>query len=395
MKLLPEKEEMSFFAIFKLLRFNIIKLLTWVIGITIVVIIYSFIMPNTYTAHSSVLPPSKEGQSGGLSSFIQSFAGGLSIPGVSQSDQSKLFGEILYSRTVVDYIIEKLSLRELPKFKDIPREDLQNFISRSIEVEVDKTGIIYVGAKYETDFFPSQADKQKAAEMSSGMVNYAVEGLDHVIKNRTMTNARKSREYIQSELIGYKSDLDSIATLIEKFQIENKVIAIDEQTQAIVTQAIEVGTLIVQAELELNLARLQYNTASPQVSFHENQLKLLKDQYSKIQYGGLTPTDAFSISLDKVPTLIKEYTELFRERKIMEQVIVYLETQKHQEAIQENRDVPVIEVLDLAIPAEKKTSPQRSLMVVLSLFLSGLFVTIAIVISAYRKGNLYLISNQD
>ncbi len=395
MKLLPEKEEMSFFAIFKLLRFNIIKLLTWVIGITIVVIIYSFIMPNTYTAHSSVLPPSKEGQSGGLSSFIQSFAGGLSIPGVSQSDQSKLFGEILYSRTVVDYIIEKLSLRELPKFKDIPREDLQNFISRSIEVEVDKTGIIYVGAKYETGFFPSQEDKQIAAEMSSGMVNYAVEGLDYVIKNRTMTNARKSREYIQSELIGYKSKLDSIATLIEKFQIENKVIAIDEQTQAIVTQAIEVGTLIVQAELELNLARLQYNTASPQVSFHENQLKLLKDQYSKIQYGGLTPTDAFSISLDKVPTLIKEYTELFRERKIMEQVIVYLETQKHQEAIQENRDVPVIEVLDLAIPAEKKTSPQRSLMVVLSLFLSGLFVTIAIVISAYRKGNLYLISNQD
>jgi len=395
MKLLPEKEEMSFFAIVKLLRFNWIKMSTWVIGITLVVIIYSFIMPNTFTAHSSVLPPSKEGQSGGLSSFIQSFAGGLSIPGVSQSDQSKLFGEILYSRTVVDYIIEKMSLRDLPKFKDMAREDLQKFISRSIEVTVDKTGIIYVGSKYDTGYFPSREEMQKAAELSSGMVNYAVEGLDYVIKNRTMTNARKSREYIQSELVGYKSNLDSIATLIEKFQIENKVIAIDEQTQAIVTQAIEVGTLIVQAELELNLARLQYNTASPQVSFYENQLKLLKEQYSKVQYGGLTPTDAFSISLDKVPTLIKEYTELFRERKIMEQVIVYLETQKHQEAIQENRDVPVIEVLDFAIPAEKRTSPQRSLMFVLSLFLSALFVTIGIVISAYRKGNLYLVGSQD
>ncbi|MBS3999788.1 MAG: hypothetical protein KGZ71_04825 [Desulfobulbaceae bacterium] len=395
MKLLPEKEEMSFFAIFKLLKFNFIKLSTWVLGITLVVIIYSFIMPNTYSANSSVLPPSKEGQSGGLSSFIQSFAGGLTIPGVSQSDQSKLFGEILYSRTVVDYIIENMSLRALPQFKDIPREDLQNFISGSLEVTVDKTGIIFVTANYQTGYFPSQEDKQKAAEFSSGIVNFAVEGLDHVIKNRTMTNARKSREYIQSELVGYKSKLDSIATLIEKFQIENKVIAIDEQTQAIVTQAIEVGTLIVQAELELNLARLQYNTASPQVSFHENQLKLLKDQYSKIQYGGLTPSDAFSISLDKVPTLIKEYTELFRERKIVEQVIVYLETQKHQEAIQENRDVPIIEVLDIAIPAEKRTSPQRSLMVVLSLFLSSLFVTIGTVIYAYRKGNLYLIGSQD
>jgi uncharacterized protein involved in exopolysaccharide biosynthesis len=52
-------------------------------------------------------------------------------------------------------------------------------------------------------------------------------------------------------------------------------------------------------------------------------------------------------------------------------------------------------VLDFAIPAEKRTSPQRSLMFVLSLFLSALFVTIGIVISAYRKGNLYLVGSQD
>lgn len=395
MKLLKENEEMSFFAIIKLLRINLLKLIAWVGGITSVVILYSFIMPNTYTAQSSVLPPTKDSPTGGLSSFIQNFTGGLSIPGVSQSDQSKLFGEILYSRTVIEHVIDSMSFRNFPKFAELKREDLENFVRKSLSINVDKTGIIYIAAEYKTDYFPNQETMQKAAEISAGMANYAVKGLDHIIKNRTMTNARKSREYIQSELFGYKIKLDSIATAIEQFQINNKVIAIDEQTQAIVTQAIEVGTMLVQAELELNLARLQYNSASPQISFYENQLELLREQYSKIQYGGLTSTDAFSISLDKVPSLLKEYTDLFRERKILEQVIIYLETQKHQEAIQENRDVPVIEVLDEAIPAEKRSAPQRSLMLVLSIFLSTLLTTITLVISAYRKGNLYIVGNTD
>jgi len=395
MKLLPEKEEMSFFAIFKILKLNVVRILSWVTGIIILVMAYSFIMPYTYSAETSVLPPTKDSPTGGLSSFIQSFTGGLSLPGVSQSDQSKLFGEILYSRSVIEHIIEGLSLRSFPKFAKMKREDLELFVRSSIDINVDKTGIIYVYSIYKTSFFPSEEDKLKAAEISSRMANLAVEGLDNVIKNRTMTNAKKSREYIQSELVGYKFKLDSVATAIEQFQLKNKVLAIDEQTQAIVAQAVEVGSLLVQAELELNLAKLQYSTASPQISYYENQVNLLKEQYSKIQYGGLTPGDAFSIPLDKVPTLIKEYAELFRERKILEQVIMYLETQKHQEAIQENRDVPVIEVLDKAIPAEKKTSPQRALMAVLSIFLTLLFVSLGIIISAYRKGNLYLMSGSE
>ncbi len=395
MKLLPEKEEISFFAIFKILRLNIVRLLAWILGISAIVVAYSFIMPNSYSAQSSLLPPTKDSPAGGLSSFIQNFTGGLSIPGVSQSDQSKLFGEILYSRSIIEHIIEGLNLRSFPQFAKMKREDIENFVRSSIDINVDKTGIIYIYTIYRTSFFPSEDDKRKAAEISAAMANLAVEGLDNIIKSRTMTNARKSREYIQSELIGYKSKLDSVATAIEQFQLKNKVLAIDEQTQAIVAQAVEVGSLLVQAELELNLAKLQFNPASPQISYYENQVNLLKEQYSKIQYGGLTPTDAFSISLDKVPTLFREYAELFRERKILEQVIMYLETQKHQEAIQENRDVPVIEVLDKAIPSEKKTSPRRSLMLVLSIFLSTLFASLLIVIEAYRKGNLYLLSGAE
>lgn len=395
MKFLPDKEELSFFAIFKILRLNVIRLTVMVLAISAIVLAYSFIMPNSYSAQTSVLPPTKDSPTGGLSSFIQNFTGGLSIPGVSQSDQSKLFGEILYSRSVIEHVIEGLNLRSFPKYAKMKREDLEKFVRSSIDIDVDKTGIIYIYTIYHTDFFPSDDDKLKAAEISAAMANLAVEGLDNIIKSRTMTNARKSREYIQSELIGYKSKLDSIASEIEQFQLKNKVLAIDEQTQAIVAQAVEVGSLLVQAELELNLAKLQYNLASPQISYYENQVNLLKEQYSKIQYGGLTPSDAFSIPLDKVPTLFKEYAELFRERKILEQVIMYLETQKHQEGIQENRDVPVIEVLDKAIPAEKKTSPQRALMMVLSFFLSTLFVSLWMVIAAYRQGNLYLLSGSE
>jgi len=384
-------EEFSLATIYKLLKRNKRFFLIFVIIFTIAVVVYSYIMPNTFVALSSILPPQKESSGGGLSSFIQNFAGGMDIGSIGQNDQSKLFAQILASRTVSDFIIEQLKLKELPEFEDMSNDQMYKFIHDAISSETDKSGVIYISVSYNTGFFPNNISKNKAAKLSADIANYAVKGLDKIIRERNVSSARRSKEYIETQIINYRGMLDSVALAMERFQKENKVISLDEQAQAIVTQAIDVGSQLAKAELELNLAKLEFQKNSPRLQYYNEQFNLLGEQYKKIQTGGLTNTDAFSIPLENLPTLMKEYADLFRQRKIFEQVIMFLETQHHEEAIQEKRDIPVVEVLDFAKIPEERYSPNRVAMTIVGFFLAIIFAIIIIVIRAFAKGNAYIV----
>lgn len=350
-------------------------------------------MPNTFLSTASILPPTKESGGTGLSSFIQSMTGGLDIGKISTNEQSKLFSKIINSRTVSDYIIENLNLSKHPNFKDFTNEKFFKFFSESISTEVDKSGIIYISTKISTNFFPGKESINIAKKLSADITNTAIKGLDKVIRERTVSSAKISREYIENQLKSYRIKLDSISNEMEIFQKKNKVFSIDEQAQALVSQAIELGSQLAKAELEYNLAKLEFNN-SPQVKFYKEQLDLLQQQYKKVQTGGLTNQDAFAIPLENIPTLMKEYADLFRQRKIYEQVIMYLETQHHQEAIQEKKDIPVVEVLDYARIPEEKYSPNRAAMAIFSLFFGFLIAVIIILINAFRQGLVYVLDDK-
>lgn len=392
MKYFPEPKEFTLFNIFKLIYLNKKFAVISVFIFVVFVILLSFTVRHQYVASSSLMPPKKDGGGAGLSSFIQNFTGGggLSLGSIGQSDQSKVFGEIVKSRTVAEYIIEKMNLKQIEPYSLLSRDKLLKFVYQCLSVDVDKSGIIYISSSIETGYFPSGTDGKSAAKFAADMANFAVEGLDLVIRNRNMSSARQSKEYVEKEIASYMVKLDSIETRLETFQRENKVFAIDEQTQAIVTQAIEVGSQLAKADLEKNLALLEYSAGSPQYKFYDKQHELLSEQYKKIQKGGLTDNESFTIPLDKVPALIKEYVFLFRERKIIEQVLLYLETQRHQEAIQEKRDVPVVEVLDNALAPEERNSPKRSVMVILGFILALIFVTLYISVQGFKSGTIYL-----
>lgn len=393
MKLFDEPREFTLFNILKLISLNKRFVIVSVLSFTLFLIALSFVIPQQFIAGSSLLPPKKDGGQAGLSSFIQNFTGGggaLSLGGIGQSDQSKLFGEIIKSKTVAEFVIEKLKLRDKKPFSELNNDKLVKYINQSLTVDVDKSGVIFVSAQAETGLFPSAFDGKSASKFAAELVNTAIEGLDMVIRERSMSSARQSKEYVEKEIATYRMKLDTIETKLEKFQRDNKVLAIDDQTQAIVSQAIEVGAQLAKADLEKNLALLEYQPSSPQYLFYSKQHELLSEQYKKIQSGGLTKDEEFSIPLDKVPTLIKEYAVLFRERKIIEQVMLYLETQRHQEAIQEKRDVPVVEVLDVATPPYERDSPKRSMMAILGVVLSIIFCMLYLSIKAFKSGIIYL-----
>jgi len=61
-----------------------------------------------------------------------------------------------------------------------------------------------------------------------------------------------------------------------------------------------------------------------------------------------------------------QYADLYRQTKIQEAVYEFLTQQYEMAKIQEEKDLPMVRVMDVAVPPERKSAPMRSLIVLLS-----------------------------
>ncbi len=353
-------------------------------------IVYTFITPHKYVAYASVIPPDNSSSGGGLSSFLQNMSGGLSIGGLGADNKVLLFSEMLSSRQVAKYIADTLKLYNEPEFKDMDKEYLYDYLIGTLLIKVNRSGLILLASEAYTGYVPTGQDGRKAAVLASKIANAAIDGLDKINREKNNSKAKKKRMYIEKVLADRKHQLDSVDNALEDFQSKNKVLAIDEQTKAILESSVDLGSELQKAELELALKEMEYKSNSPSVKSYKLAVENLRNQYKRVQDGGLLSSEDFSIKLSNVPQLFRKYTGLIREKKILEQVNLYLETQKYQEAIQEQSDVPIIEALDRAFPPLTRESPSRKLTFIVSFLLSLVFTLTYLTISALRNDKIII-----
>jgi uncharacterized protein involved in exopolysaccharide biosynthesis len=377
------EDVISFEDILAKLKLKKVKIISIVLAVVVLVGLYTLIMPQTYMAYASLMPPSNDSGGGGLSSFLQNVGGIIDLGGGQTDSKSKLMQSILKSRSVSEKIYKQLDLGHDKAFKGMTKQAILTTIPQMINVEVEKSGVIAISGFATTGYLPNDSEKKSAAKLSADITNVSIKALNEILIEKSNSSAKSSRIYIEGEIKKYEAQLDSVSLLLQNFQTTNKVLALEEQTEAIVSSAIEINTLLNQKKTQLNLAKIQYSDNSPQVTTLEKEVEFLKQQSLEVQNG--TSGDAFAISLNEVPKLTKDYLELFRDKKVIVSVLSYLETQKHQEAIQEEKDTPVVEVLDDAIVPNKRYTPQRAKIVFITAFISTIMVLVIFSYLSYRE----------
>jgi tyrosine-protein kinase Etk/Wzc len=108
-------------------------------------------------------------------------------------------------------------------------------------------------------------------------------------------------------------------------------------------------------ELNKLMQTFALTEASQRGQFFENQMKPAKDKL----------TDA-EITLDRTPNTSLQYMDALRNLRYQESIYDILATQFASAKLDEAKDSPLIQILDKAIPPEKKSKPKRSLIVILA-----------------------------
>ncbi|HUX93689.1 MAG TPA: hypothetical protein VMV36_07770 [Ignavibacteriaceae bacterium] len=356
---------MSYHDILHIIIFNRAPILrTTLISTLILFLILLFVYPITYDAQTTILPPEQNSQFGSLGGLIAGQDFSNLITGGASNSSSQLYEEILKSRTAAIFVVNKFNLVKYFNVNNI--YEAAKKLEKSLTVEITKEGIIKVDAEVSTPLFPFAGNvKDSTRNLAADLSNAFVDALDKINKEKLSSKAGKARQYIETQLTETKSRLDSAETNLTEFQQKHKAISLPEQLSAAIDAASKLKSEIVKNEVELGIARTNLREDSKEVASLKENLIELKTQYGKMEAG----SNDYLLSFKDMPVLSKQLASLLREVKIQNEVYLLLQQQYYKEKIQENRDLPTVQVLDKAIPPLKASSPR----IIFSTFTGALF----------------------
>jgi len=362
------------------------KTVAGIVGaVTVIMLVYVLIMPQTFTSTVTLLPPQQEKSSLGLSSLLQ---GASSLPMLDLGSSlgfggrpSDIFSEILKSQSVAESLIVQY---DLAPFFGVPEDRSYRHavepLRESTEIEVNKNGVIRVSVTLGTGFFASSGEIDSIKNMAADVTNDYVRWLDRINRDKLISSARNSRIFIEEELGRTEAELDSAYARLVRFQRENKSVFLEKQMEAALTGASQLRERLMEARTELAMARQDFAEHSKIIAQLQAEIDQLSSQYASLSTGSGEEEGEFHVPFMRVPEVARKMAGYLRDVKTLEQVILYLSQQYYQDRVQEARDTPTVQVLDAAVPAIQRTAPRRAVWMLMTVFFSLLIAVLAVML---------------
>jgi uncharacterized protein involved in exopolysaccharide biosynthesis len=293
----------------------------------------TYLMTPIYTSRTVFLPPQQQqstaaaavAQLGALSGLIGA-AGGIKSP----ADQ---YVALLQSTSVADRLIDEFKLLQVyeSKYRFEARKELADNSRISLG---KKDGLITVEVE--------DTDPQRAAAIA----NRHVDELRRLTSQLALTEAQQRRVFFEEQLKKTRDDLTKAQTALEASGFSAG--ALRAEPKAAAEGYARLRAEATAAEVRVQTLRRNLAETTPEVQQALATLGALRNQLARTE----APTD-----LNGGP----DYVGKFREFKYQETLFELFARQYELARLDESREGALIQVVDIAQPAEWKSKPKRAL----------------------------------
>jgi len=358
-----------------------IVLLKWkklILGITfasaIIAGIIGFIMTPIYRAETAILPPQQSGSSLAMGLLNQVGGGDIAGAALGIKTPSDLYAGILKCRSIAYKIIDRFDLMKLYDVKY--RENVIKKLSDVVEATVDKKNDII-----------TLSVEDKDPERAANMANAFIEELKNLTKGLAITEAAKRRLFFEDQLKDVRLALTKSEEGLKGFGERTGAIQVEEQAKAIIESIANLRAQIAAKEVELKVMKTYSTSNNPDLQKAEEALRGMKAELAKLETKGDKNPDAI-LPAGRLPEIGAEYARRLRDLKFNETLLELMTKQYELAKLDEARDIVVIQVVDKAVPPEKKAKPKRILIVAIAIFV-GFFVSIVLTFFMEYKEKAY------
>jgi len=334
------------------------------LGVALAAAVVSLLLPVKYTATTRVLPPQ---QSQSSAAMILNQLGGVlggfgPLAGTALRAPAELYVGMLQSRTVADSLIKRFDLARV--YDEKYESQARKALAKRTEAKSDRNGIITV--EY------TDRDPKRAAEVA----NAYVDELTKLTQVLAVTEASQRRLFFERQLAQEKDRLADAEVALKRTQERTGLIKLDDQGKALIDAIGRLRAQIAAKEVQLAALRTFSNPQNAELVRSEAELAGMQEQLAKLEKPGAKAGGDILVPASRLPESGLEYVRRLREVKYHETLFELLAKQLELAKLDEAHEGSLVQVIDRAIPPDRRSSPQRTLIVALSAVLAA-FVAIA------------------
>jgi tyrosine-protein kinase Etk/Wzc len=331
---------------------------------TILATVVAFLLPVRYEAKIVLLPPQQNssiasavlGQIGGLGS-LGSLGSLASLGGLSMKNASDMYVSFLTSRTVEDAMIQRFGL--MAEYREKKMSDTRKVFERRTSVVAgNKDGLIRISVE---DRYP-----KRAAELANGYVDE----FRKLSATLAITEAARRRMFFEGQLQQAKDDLAASEEAMRKTQQSTGVLQIDSQARALIESTALLRAQVVAKEVQIQSMRSYAAEDNPMLIVVKQQLAALQSQLEQLAGSQHDEGSDIILSKGRVTEAGLEYIRRYRDLKYHETVFELLAKELEIAKLDEAREGEIVQVVDAAVPPDKRSSPHRTLIIIGSTILS-------------------------
>jgi uncharacterized protein involved in exopolysaccharide biosynthesis len=322
----------------------------------------TYAIAPTYTSKVVMLPPQQQQSSAAAALQSLGALAGLAGGAAGIKSPADQYVALMQSTTVEDRLIERFKLMEVyeAKFK----ADARRALEQSSRISAGKKdGLISV----EVD----DKNPQRAADIA----NAYVEELGRLTSTLAITEAQQRRLFFEQQLARTKDKLASAQRALQSAGVNEGVIRAEPRAAA--ESYARLQAEVTSGEVRLQTMRGYLAETAPEFQRARSELAALRAQLARRE--AVNAAGAQS-----------DYVDRFREFKYQETLFELFSRQYEIARIDESREGAVIQIVDVALPAEHKSKPKRAMIALVVCLSTALLLLIAVLVrSGLTKARLH------
>jgi uncharacterized protein involved in exopolysaccharide biosynthesis len=321
-------------------------------GFAVLAVIVSLLLPLRYTATVTILPPQQNSMSSMLTSQLGNLGGMAALAGgaLGVKSPNDMYVSMLKSRTVEDAMVERYGLMQEyhDKFQSFARKDFEEHATVD---GAGKDGLIRVSV--------SDKDPNRAAELANGYIDQFRKLSEHL----AIGEAGQRRLFFEQQLEQAKNNLADAEEALKRTEQKTGLIELDSQARALIESAAALRAQITAKEVQIKSLETFATDQNAQLVQAQQELAALRAQLAQLGGSETDPDAGIVVPKGQVPEAGLEYVRKLRDVKYYETIFEILARQFEMAKLDEAREGALIQVVDPAIPPDRRSFPKRGYIV--------------------------------
>ncbi len=330
-----------------------------IIGLTLasalLAVIVSLLMTPVFTARTLVMPPQQQQSSAASSLASLSALAGVASSTTGIKSPDDMYVSFMTSEGFQKKIIDHFNLMDRYHCPFVI--DCRQSLSQHARIVSDKKSSLM---SIEVD----DVDPVFAANMA----NTFVEELSILLGRLAVTEAQQRRLYFENQIKKTQDDLSLAETQFRNAQHRSGLQLPTVEAETGVKTIAEMHGQIAAREIQLQALKSYATQENNDVKKLVTELAAMKMHLLKLERGSLDTSNPQSIQ--------QEAIQSYRNMKVQESMLEAFAKQYELAKVDESKEDPLVQVVDPATPPERRSSPKRIQLVVISALSGFVFSTL-------------------